>query len=77
MTTVSMPAMVGTSNSGVLACGGTPAVSTASRAFGVDSLRLSSRACMRHARHAVVTKNCQSQTYTPRTPLEPPELNTC
>jgi hypothetical protein len=35
-----MPATVGTSNSGVLAWGGTPAVSTASRVFGVDERRL-------------------------------------
>ena len=39
--------------------------------------RRSSRAWTRQARQATDTKNCQSHTYTPRTPLEPPELKIC
>jgi hypothetical protein len=54
ITTVSIPADVGTSNSGVLACGGMPASKTASFA-GEQGSRRSSRACMRHARHAIDT----------------------
>ena len=37
----------------------------------------SARTCHRHARQASVTNWSQSQMYTPRTPLDPPELNTC
>ena len=77
ITTVSINGLVPTSNNGVLACGGPPASSMASRAGRrPDPEARSARTCHRQARQASVTKCSQSHTYTPRTPLEPPELNT-
>ena len=68
---------VATSNNGVLACGGSPASSTARRVGRrPDPEARSARTCHRQARQASVTNCSQSHTYTPRTPLEPPELNT-
>jgi hypothetical protein len=54
ITTVSMSGAVGTSNNGVLACGGMPAASTASF-DGECGARCSSRAWKRHAEHAMDT----------------------
>jgi len=62
ITTVSIPAAVGTSNSGVLACGGMPASSTARRIGELDGDTRSARACIRHAKQAMDTKNGQSHT---------------
>ena len=54
-----------------------PRAPPAARDRALSRTARSARACHRHARQASVTNCSQPHRYTPRTPLDPPELNTC